>query len=215
MQLELAQLPLIDGDYTQLEQVVSNLLENAARHAPVGSTVRFGGRDAGDHVEIWVDDEGPASLRSSDAPTARRVAAHGSSSAFRSAMPSRSELILVVDDEPGIVRALHARDHRVAVATTGAEALAEVTTRNPAVIILDLGLPDIDGIEVCRQLRRWTDTPIIVLTAEGAESRKGEALDEGADDYVTKPFSTPDCSPAFVSPSATGVRPTAPRFPPY
>ena len=106
------------------------------------------------------------------------------------------ELILVVDDEPGIVRALaaalRARNHPVAVATTGAEALAEVTTRSPSLIILDLGLPDMDGIEVCRQLRRWTDTPIIVLTAEGAESRKVAALDEGADDYVTKPFSTPE-----------------------
>ena len=106
------------------------------------------------------------------------------------------DLILVVDDEPAIARALsaalQARSHRVAVATTGTEALAEVATRNPAVVILDLGLPDIDGIEVCRQLRRWTDTPIIVLTAEGAESRKVEALDEGADDYVTKPFSTPE-----------------------
>ncbi len=106
------------------------------------------------------------------------------------------ELVLVVDDEPGIVRALtaarRARHHRVAVATTGTEALREATTRSPAVIILDLGLPDIDGIEVCRQLRRWSDTPIIVLTAEGAESRKVEDLDEGADDYVTKPFSTPE-----------------------
>ncbi len=106
------------------------------------------------------------------------------------------ELILVVDDEPAIVRALsaalQARKHRVAVATTGADALSEVATRTPAVVILDLGLPDMDGIEVCRQLRRWTDTPIIVLTAEGAESRKVEALDEGADDYVTKPFSTPE-----------------------
>ena len=111
-------------------------------------------------------------------------------------MSSEPELILVVDDEPGIVQvlmaALRARHHRVAVATTGSEALTEVATRHPAVIILDLGLPDIDGIEVCRQLRQWTDTPIIVLTAEGAEARKIEALDEGADDYVTKPFSTPE-----------------------
>ena len=69
-----------------------------------------------------------------------------------------NELILVVDDEPAIVRALtaalRARDHRVAIATTGAEALAEVATRDPAVVILDLGLPDIDGVEVCRQLPR-------------------------------------------------------------
>lgn len=106
------------------------------------------------------------------------------------------DLILVVDDEPGIVRALtaalRARGHRVAAATMGAEALREVADHPPAVIILDLGLPDIDGIEVCHRLRQWTDTPIIVLTAEGAESRKIEALDEGADDYVTKPFSTPE-----------------------
>lgn len=106
------------------------------------------------------------------------------------------DLILVVDDEPGIVRALtaalRARGHRVAAATTGGEALSEAAHHSPAVIILDLGLPDIDGIEVCRRLRQWTDTPIIVLTAEGGESRKIEALDEGADDYVTKPFSTPE-----------------------
>ena len=105
-------------------------------------------------------------------------------------------LVLVVDDGPALARALsaalRARDHQVAVASTGAEALSAVATRNPAVVILDLGVPDIDGIEVYRQLRRWTDTPVIVLTAEGAEFRKVEALDEGADDYVTKPFSTPE-----------------------
>ena len=111
-------------------------------------------------------------------------------------MTPEPDLILVVDDEPGIVRALtaalRARGHRVAAATTGGEALSQAAHHSPAVIILDLGLPDIDGIRVCRQLRQWTDTPIIVLTAEGAESRKIEALDLGADDYVTKPFSTPE-----------------------
>ncbi|MGH9178855.1 MAG: response regulator transcription factor, partial [Acidimicrobiales bacterium] len=126
----------------------------------------------------------------------RRAEGPASGSVSRREVPSQTELILVVDDEPGIARALtaalHARDHRVAVATTGVEALTEVAALRPAVVILDLGLPDIDGIEVCRQLRQWTDTPIIVLTAEGAESRKVEALDEGADDYITKPFSTPE-----------------------
>ena len=106
------------------------------------------------------------------------------------------ELVLVVDDEPGILRALgaalRARGHETAVATTGSDALSTVATRSPAVVILDLGLPDVDGIEVCRQLREWTEVPIIVLTAEGAEARKVEALDAGADDYVTKPFSTPE-----------------------
>ena len=106
------------------------------------------------------------------------------------------DVILVVDDEPGIVRALtaalQARGHDVLAAATGAEALHAAATGGPAVVILDLGLPDIDGIEVCRRVREWSDVPIIVLTAEGAEARKVEALDHGADDYVTKPFSTPE-----------------------
>ena len=111
-------------------------------------------------------------------------------------MTQNNELILVVDDEPGILRALtaalQARGHKVSAATTGAEALNAVAGRAPAVVILDLGLPDLDGVEVCRQIRRWSDIPIVVLTADGAEERKVEALDEGADDYVTKPFSTPE-----------------------
>jgi two-component system KDP operon response regulator KdpE len=111
-------------------------------------------------------------------------------------MAPEGELVLVVDDEPGIARvltaALAARGHRVAVAATGTDALSETAHLGPAVVILDLGLPDLDGIEVCRRLRQWTDVPVIVLTAEGAEARKIEALDAGADDYVTKPFSTPE-----------------------
>jgi two-component system KDP operon response regulator KdpE len=124
------------------------------------------------------------------------AAARGSASAFRDEMTPTDELILVVDDEPGILRALtaalQARGHRVSAATTGADALNAVAGRAPAVVILDLGLPDLDGVEICRQIRRWSDMPIIVLTADGAEERKVEALDEGADDYVTKPFSTPE-----------------------
>ncbi len=104
--------------------------------------------------------------------------------------------MLVVDDEPGIVHvvtaALRARSLRVISARTGGEALERVASDQPAAVILDLGLPDLDGIEVCRRLRQWTDVPIVVLTAEGAEARKVAALDEGADDYVTKPFSTPE-----------------------
>src|SRR6202022_5128811 len=63
---------------------------------------------------------------------------------------------------------------------------------DPAVVILDLGLPDLDGIEVCRRMREWSQSPIIVVTADGAEDRKILALDEGADDYVIKPFSMPE-----------------------
>jgi two-component system KDP operon response regulator KdpE len=105
-------------------------------------------------------------------------------------------LVLVVDDEAPILRvvtaALEARGYRVATAENAETAIHVSATDSPAVIILDLGLPDMDGIEVCRRIRQWSDTPIIVLTAEGADDRKVSALDEGADDYVTKPFSMPE-----------------------
>jgi two-component system KDP operon response regulator KdpE len=104
--------------------------------------------------------------------------------------------VLVVDDEPAILRALRAalgaRGYRVVTAATGHDALRSVAMAVPDLLVLDLGLPDIDGIEVCRQLRAWTDVPIVVLSAEGADDRKVRALDEGADDYVTKPFSVPE-----------------------
>ncbi len=77
-------------------------------------------------------------------------------------------------------------------AATGALALDLVEAAEPDVVLLDLGLPDLDGVTVCNHLRRWTTTPIIVLTADGAEDRKVQALDEGADDYLTKPFSLPE-----------------------
>jgi two-component system KDP operon response regulator KdpE len=104
--------------------------------------------------------------------------------------------VLVVDDEHAIVRALtaalEARGHVVDSARTGTDALERAATTSPDVILLDLGLPDIDGIEVCRRIRAWSDVPIVVLTAEGSDEMKVRALDEGADDYVTKPFSTPE-----------------------
>ena len=105
-------------------------------------------------------------------------------------------LVLVVDDEPPITRALSAalaaRGYKADVASTGQQALDQTALRDPAAVILDLGLPDLDGIEVLRRIRSWSNVPVIVLTAEGAEDRKVAALDDGADDYVTKPFSTPE-----------------------
>jgi len=114
-----------------------------------------------------------------------------------SAVPAdRGQRVLVVDEEPAIVRAvkagLDARGYKVAVASTGREALECVATNPPAVVLLDLGLPDIDGVEVVRRVREWTWVPIVVLTADGHEQRKVVALEEGADDYVTKPFSMPE-----------------------
>jgi len=100
--------------------------------------------------------------------------------------------VLVVDDEAQIrralSRALSARDYEVEVAVDGEEALAVAVRFVPDVIVLDLNLPDIDGLEVCRRLRAWSSTPVIVLSVREDEADKVEALDLGADDYLTKPF---------------------------
>jgi two-component system, OmpR family, KDP operon response regulator KdpE len=100
--------------------------------------------------------------------------------------------ILVVDDEPSIVKAmaplLRSRGYEVDVAATGRAALETFDRDPPSLVILDLMLPDLDGLEVCRQLRRRGETPIIILSAREAERDKVAALDLGADDYVTKPF---------------------------
>src|ERR1043166_4608406 len=100
--------------------------------------------------------------------------------------------VLVVDDEPQILRALRinlrVRDYEVHVAATGAEALEVAGRYPPDLVILDLGLPDLDGVEVIQGLRGWTKAPIIVLSGRTDSLDKVEALDAGADDYVTKPF---------------------------
>ena len=100
--------------------------------------------------------------------------------------------VLVIDDEPQILRALRtiltAQNYRVSVASRGEEGLSLAAAEQPNVIILDLGLPDIDGITVCARLREWTQTPIIVLSVRDAERDKVMALDKGADDYLVKPF---------------------------
>jgi two-component system, OmpR family, KDP operon response regulator KdpE len=100
--------------------------------------------------------------------------------------------VLVVDDEPPIVRAvaanLRVRGFEVLTASSGESALAAVETHQPECVVLDLGLPGIDGLEVLRRLRTWTQVPVVVLTAIDGERDKVTALDLGADDYVTKPF---------------------------
>ena len=101
--------------------------------------------------------------------------------------------VLLVEDEPGMLRALfinlRARQYDVSMASTGREALATAASRPPDAVILDLGLPDIDGTEVIVELRRWSRAPIIVLSGRASPGDKIGALDVGADDYVTKPFS--------------------------
>jgi two-component system KDP operon response regulator KdpE len=107
-------------------------------------------------------------------------------------MSEPGALVLVIEDEPQMRRflrtALGAQDYRVVEAETAREGLAALTTQNPEVVLLDLGLPDGDGIDLARQVREWSRVPIIVISARGREGDKVGALDAGADDYLTKPF---------------------------
>ncbi len=105
---------------------------------------------------------------------------------------TRQARILLVDDEVSIQRTmtplLRSRGYEVEVAGTGREAIAAIEAAQPDLIVLDLGLPDIDGLDVCRRVRDRWDIPVLVLSARDSEKDKVVALDEGADDYVTKPF---------------------------
>lgn len=102
-------------------------------------------------------------------------------------------VILVVEDDAPIrnliATTLRTHDYKYLVAATGESAIIEASSHNPDAILLDLGLPDIDGIEVIKQIRSWSNVPIIVISARSEDSDKIEALDNGADDYLTKPFS--------------------------
>src|SRR5262245_29763342 len=107
-------------------------------------------------------------------------------------MADNHPTVLVIEDEAQIRRFLRAtltaNGYQLLEATTAQEGLVQAATRQPEIVILDLGLPDLDGLEVTRRLREWTTVPIIVLSARGQESDKIAALDAGADDYLTKPF---------------------------
>ena len=107
-------------------------------------------------------------------------------------MTDSGPLVLVVEDEPPmrkfILASLGSHGYRVLEAGRASEAVALLTSHNPELVLLDLGLPDGDGIALARQLREWTRVPIIVISARGREDDKVEALDAGADDYLTKPF---------------------------
>jgi two-component system, OmpR family, KDP operon response regulator KdpE len=109
-------------------------------------------------------------------------------------MSETGQRVLVVDDETSIRRylrtALSAQGFKVSEAINGQEALNAAVANHPDVIILDLGLPDLDGVEVTRRIREWSETPIIILSVREAENDKIAALDAGADDYLTKPFGT-------------------------
>lgn len=108
-------------------------------------------------------------------------------------MTGDSERILLIEDEPQMRRflriTLQGQGYELIEAITGQDGLTQVATRNPDIVLLDLGLPDIDGLEVTERLREWSRVPIIVLSAREQEEDKIKALDAGADDYLTKPFS--------------------------
>jgi len=120
--------------------------------------------------------------------------------------------VLVVDDDPALLRALrvslHLKSHEVVTAATGEQGISQAASASPDVIVLDLGLPDIDGLTVCRRIREWNDVPIIVLSAIGSEDRKVAALDDGADDYMTKPFGVAELE-ARIRTAIRHHRPTA------
>jgi two-component system KDP operon response regulator KdpE len=121
--------------------------------------------------------------------------------------------ILVVDDEPNILASvaplLRSRGYEVLTAMTGGAALDSVERDNPDLVVLDLGLPDIDGVRVCSQVRETRNVPILVLSARGAEGDKVRALDAGADDYVTKPFGAEELL-ARIRAALRRVEPPAP-----
>lgn len=106
----------------------------------------------------------------------------------------KKPLVLVIDDEPQIRRlltvTLEANQYRVLVAAAGQEGLVLAAQHRPAVVVLDLGLPDLSGQEVLRRLREWSRVPVLILSVQDDEAGKVAALDSGADDYVTKPFNT-------------------------
>jgi two-component system KDP operon response regulator KdpE len=107
-------------------------------------------------------------------------------------MTETKELILLIEDEPQMRRflrvTLQAHGYQLIESATGEDGLTQVATRNPDVVLLDLGLPDIDGLEVTKRLREWSQVPLIVISAREQEEDKVRALDAGADDYLTKPF---------------------------
>jgi two-component system KDP operon response regulator KdpE len=123
-------------------------------------------------------------------------------------MAEPGPVVLLIEDEPQMRRflraALEPHGYHLVEAETAREGMGHAAAHNPDVVLLDLGLPDLDGLEVTRRIREWSRVPIIVLSARGQESDKVAALDAGADDYLTKPFTTEGrMSPS--SPSATSA----------
>lgn len=132
-------------------------------------------------------------------------------------MAENKELVLLIEDEPQMRRflrvTLQSHGYRLIEAAGGREGLVHATTRNPDVVLLDLGLPDMDGLEVTKRLREWTNTPIIVISAREQEQDKIKALDLGADDYLTKPFNAGELLARMRVALRHAARESAPQSP--
>ena len=232
-----ADLPDVQVDPILVTQVLTNLLDNAAKFTPPGTKIRIAAVADGRFVRVVVEDEGPG-LPSGDprllfekfqrgrdesavvgaglglAICRAIVTAHGGDitagprarggarfeftlpSAPAATMTQAMHQILVIEDEPGIRAVLRvlleAEKFRVIEAGTAERGEIEARTHKPDLLLVDLGLPDADGLAVVRRVRKWSTVPIVVLSARTMESQKIAALDAGADDYVTKPFSAPE-----------------------
>lgn len=175
-----ADLSALRRDYVQFAQVLVKLLGNASKYILPGSTV---------HVAAWQESKTVLN------PVPHRPAARACTpSRCQRRMTGRDIKVLVVDDEPAIRRllrtTLRSQGYQVVEAEGGREALAQRRAEAPDVMVLDLGLPDMDGLEVIRAVRTESQVPILILSIRGDDRGKVQALDLGADDYVTKPFST-------------------------
>ena len=232
----------VDVDPVQMDQVLTNLVENAVRHGGSPVCVTIGGRRGGwfrrvsgprrrrrllrrgalEHVRAVPSLAADLGARSHDVPGDRRGPRRflvdrrqhrvvGPPSGSRCPVRDERGTVVVIEDhraQQEVLRAaFEARSQRVFVAGTGAAGLELVDTVNPTLVIIDLGLPDIDGLVLCRHVRARVTCPIIVVTAETDEARVVEALDTGADDYVTKPFSVA----VLLARCAGGAAPCGPR----
>ena len=122
---------------------------------------------------------------------------------------NKLQILVVEDDAPVrnlITTTLKAHDYRFLTAPNGESAILEASSHNPDIMLLDLGLPDMDGVEVIRRVRTWSNLPIIVISARSEDTDKIEALDAGADDYLTKPFSVEELLARLrVTPAPAGI----------
>ncbi|KAG1196011.1 hypothetical protein G6F35_013078 [Rhizopus arrhizus] len=215
----LSQLPLVECDGVLIERVLCNLLENAAKYTPAGSTLRIHAAVHEAELRVAVSDNGPGVAPGAE----RRIFEKFTRGERESATPgvglglavceaiisahhgriwvehtpglasgAQFPTVLIIEDDANIRRfvrqALESEGCVVHEADTVRRGLIEAGTRQPDAIVLDLGLPDEDGMTLIRELRGWTEVPVLVLSARSAEADKVAALDAGADDYLTKPF---------------------------